>query len=175
MEHNLVLCGTIVISRSTFGGYFVCHLFTLPTAAEEEVTALVADNGSGTCKAGFAGDDAPHEKEVTALAADNGSGMCRAGFARDDATHAVFPSNQFPSSQNRHNASGIMVGMDQQDINSSDEAQSKRRKTSAEYPSEHGIVTKCDDIENTTDDTVEREDTSCLSGDLEIDPTIDEV
>merc|ERR1711957_872702 len=26
---------------------------------DEEVTAVVIDNGSGTCKAGFAGDDAP--------------------------------------------------------------------------------------------------------------------
>jgi actin len=26
---------------------------------EEEVTAVVIDNGSGQCKAGFAGDDAP--------------------------------------------------------------------------------------------------------------------
>ncbi len=26
---------------------------------EEEVTAVVIDNGSGLCKAGFAGDDAP--------------------------------------------------------------------------------------------------------------------
>jgi actin beta/gamma 1 len=25
----------------------------------EEITALVVDNGSGMCKAGFAGDDAP--------------------------------------------------------------------------------------------------------------------
>eukprot|EP00729_Bicosta_minor_P025144 gene25144-4328_t len=29
------------------------------TAADEEVAALVVDNGSGMCKAGFAGDDAP--------------------------------------------------------------------------------------------------------------------
>ena len=28
-------------------------------AAEDEVAALVVDNGSGMCKAGFAGDDAP--------------------------------------------------------------------------------------------------------------------
>lgn len=28
-------------------------------SAEEEVAALVVDNGSGMCKAGFAGDDAP--------------------------------------------------------------------------------------------------------------------
>lgn len=26
---------------------------------EEEVTAVVIDNGSGSCKSGFAGDDAP--------------------------------------------------------------------------------------------------------------------
>ncbi|KAF6029176.1 hypothetical protein EB796_012522 [Bugula neritina] len=47
---------------------------------DEEVAALVVDNGSGMCKAGFAGDDAPravfpsivgrprHQKEITALA-----------------------------------------------------------------------------------------------------------
>ena len=27
--------------------------------ADEEIQALVVDNGSGMCKAGFAGDDAP--------------------------------------------------------------------------------------------------------------------
>ena len=31
----------------------------LPTMGDEEVAALVVDNGSGMCKAGFAGDDAP--------------------------------------------------------------------------------------------------------------------
>ena len=30
--------------------------------------------------------------EVQALVVDNGSGMCKAGFARDDAPRAVFPS-----------------------------------------------------------------------------------
>lgn len=30
-----------------------------PPAMEEEIAALVIDNGSGMCKAGFAGDDAP--------------------------------------------------------------------------------------------------------------------
>ena len=28
-------------------------------ADDEEIAALVVDNGSGMCKAGFAGDDAP--------------------------------------------------------------------------------------------------------------------
>ena len=43
----------------TFGGYYVCRLFTLSTMAEKEVTEVVADNGSGMCADGFAGDVLP--------------------------------------------------------------------------------------------------------------------
>lgn len=32
------------------------------------------------------------EEESTALVCDNGSGLCKAGFAGDDAPRAVFPS-----------------------------------------------------------------------------------
>lgn len=32
------------------------------------------------------------DQEVAALVVDNGSGMCKAGFAGDDAPRAVFPS-----------------------------------------------------------------------------------
>jgi len=32
------------------------------------------------------------EDDVSALVIDNGSGMCKAGFAGDDAPRAVFPS-----------------------------------------------------------------------------------
>ena len=32
------------------------------------------------------------EEEVAALVCDNGTGMCKAGFAGDDAPRAVFPS-----------------------------------------------------------------------------------
>ncbi|KAJ7326962.1 hypothetical protein JRQ81_016721, partial [Phrynocephalus forsythii] len=32
------------------------------------------------------------EEEITALVIDNGSGMCKAGFAGEDAPRAVFPS-----------------------------------------------------------------------------------
>ena len=32
------------------------------------------------------------EDEIAALVIDNGSGMCKAGFAGDDAPRAVFPS-----------------------------------------------------------------------------------
>merc|ERR1712172_474672 len=33
--------------------------FKTPKMCDEDVAALVCDNGSGMCKAGFAGDDAP--------------------------------------------------------------------------------------------------------------------
>jgi Actin len=41
--------------------YLDCRFFskTSATMADEDVQALVLDNGSGMCKAGFAGDDAP--------------------------------------------------------------------------------------------------------------------
>ncbi len=32
------------------------------------------------------------EQEISAVVMDNGSGMCKAGFAGDDAPRAVFPS-----------------------------------------------------------------------------------
>lgn len=32
------------------------------------------------------------DDDVSALVVDNGSGMCKAGFAGDDAPRAVFPS-----------------------------------------------------------------------------------
>ena len=32
------------------------------------------------------------DDEIPALVVDNGSGMCKAGFAGDDAPRAVFPS-----------------------------------------------------------------------------------
>ena len=40
------------------------HLYTFPRSktvnmCDDDVAALVVDNGSGMCKAGFAGDDAP--------------------------------------------------------------------------------------------------------------------
>jgi len=37
----------------------ICLLFAQSSEMDEDVSALVIDNGSGMCKAGFAGDDAP--------------------------------------------------------------------------------------------------------------------
>ena len=58
------------------------------------------------------------KEEVAAVAADNENGMCKV----DDALRAVIPSIVEPK------VSGIMVGMDQKDSNSSVEVQSKRSK-----------------------------------------------
>jgi actin-related protein len=42
------------------------------------------------------------DEEVAALVVDNGSGMCKAGFAGDDAPRAVFPSiGEFDPSSSR--------------------------------------------------------------------------
>ncbi|WP_218191884.1 hypothetical protein [Pseudomonas sp. B26(2017)] len=35
------------------------QLLPQPRSSDDDVAALVVDNGSGMCKAGFAGDDAP--------------------------------------------------------------------------------------------------------------------
>ena len=55
-----------VVSQATASSHPTLSLLSLsclfepqPVMAEDEVAALVVDNGSGMCKAGFAGDDAP--------------------------------------------------------------------------------------------------------------------
>ena len=78
--------------------------------------------------------------------ADECSGMCKAGFASDDAPHVIFPSIV-----GGYIMPGIMFGMDHKDSNSSDEVQIKRCNV-----------------------TAVADDASCLLGDLEIDPIMDE-
>lgn len=47
------------------------------------------------------------EEDSTALVCDNGSGLCKAGFAGDDAPRAVFPSIV---GRPRHQVSKILFG-----------------------------------------------------------------
>ena len=46
------------------------------------------------------------DDDVAALVIDNGSGMCKAGFAGDDAPRAVFPSIV---GRPRHQVSSVLV------------------------------------------------------------------
>ena len=89
---------------------------------------------------------APMTFKYTIEHADDGSGMCKAGFASDDAPRVIFPSLV-----GGYNMRGIMFGMDHKDDNSSDEVQIKRCSV-----------------------TAVADDASCLFGDLEIDPNMDE-
>ena len=55
---NFVCCAKNHHQGSVYNPHTFCP-FIPANMAEEEVAALVVDNGSGMCKAGFAGDDAP--------------------------------------------------------------------------------------------------------------------
>ena len=83
--------------------------------------------------------------ELTALVIVNGTGTCKAGFAGDDAPRAVFPT--IVGRPRRPRDKGAMVGMAEKECYVGDEAQSKRGKMWMKFPIDQGMVTNWDDME----------------------------
>ncbi|CAG8529397.1 16525_t:CDS:2 [Cetraspora pellucida] len=90
---------------------------------EDKVVALVIDNGSSMCKAGFAGYEAPHAVSSLSISSKPNLWLCRL---------------------RNH---GVMVGTRQEDSYVGDEVQSKRGFLTLTCPIERGIVKNWDDME----------------------------
>ena len=79
------------------------------------------------------------------IVSDNGSGTCKAGFAGDDNPRVVFPS--IVGKPKFQNVMPEVMSSHIKDAYVGDDAQCKRGILSLEYPIEHGIIKNWDDME----------------------------
>ncbi|KAF7967356.1 hypothetical protein HWV62_34633 [Athelia sp. TMB] len=100
---------------------------------DDDTIALVIDNGSDTCTAGFAGGlslaELPPEAPFTSAHRLKGT---------------MHPT---PSIIGRHRFNGCMLGMYKKDYYVGDEIQARRDILTLNYPIEHGIIVNWDDME----------------------------
>lgn len=82
--------------------------------------------------------------EAPSLVVDSGSGTCKAGFAGDHTPKIVFPS-KVGRPRSAHCVNDPSV--DLKDWYAGDEADMNRQVLAMNYPVEKGIVTNWDDIE----------------------------
>ncbi|XP_076101868.1 actin CyI, cytoplasmic-like [Mytilus galloprovincialis] len=85
-----------------------------------------------------------YDDDIVAVIIDNGSGMIKAGFAGDDAPSAVISAI---TGRPRHQTEMVKQGYQEQECFIGDEAQNKRGILKMTYPIEHGIITNWDDME----------------------------
>ena len=85
-----------------------------------------------------------YDDDTVALVMDNGSGKCKAGFAGDDAPRVVFSS---VVGRPRYQEATYGAGLQQEDFYVGNVAQEKRSVLTLKYPIKRGIITNWDDME----------------------------
>ena len=89
------------------------------------------------------------DDDIAAVVIDNGSGVCKAGFAGHDAPHVVFPSivGRPRHCEEEEGEEEEKEEACKEEYFVGDKAQEKRTALTITYPIEHGVVTNWDDME----------------------------